>query len=125
MAGMTHILIVQEDERLRALYRLNLEVAGFCVSEAADGKEALRIARGQPPDLVVLDLALPVMDGWAALGELKTDKELCTIPVVILTASAAESEELLARERGAMAFLARPIGVEDITAAIQRALLKR
>ena len=124
MAGMTHILIVQEDEHLRALYRLNLEVAGFCVSEAADGKEALRIARGQPPDLVVLDLALPVMDGWAALGELKTDKELCTIPVVILTASAAESEELLARERGAMAFLARPIGVEDLTSAIQRALLK-
>lgn len=86
------------------------------------GEQALRAARQRHPDLIVLDLALPVLDGWVVLGELKTDRVLKSIPVVILTGSAAESNELQALERGAIAFLAKPIGIDDLIASISRTL---
>lgn len=122
MAGGAHILLVQGDESLRRRYRVNLEFEGFRVSEAADGESALELARSERPDLVVLDVLLPVLDGWAALGELRTDEALRSIRVVILTGSAEESDELRARERGALAFLARPIAIEDLVRAVRKAL---
>jgi len=122
VAEGVHILLVQDEDRMRHSYRVNLELDGFRVSEAADGAQALRQARQERPDLVVLDLMLPVMDGWEALGELKTDQSLWEIPVVILTRSAAECDELRALERGALAFVAKPVGVEDLIAVIRRVL---
>lgn len=115
-------MLVQDDDGLRHVHRLNLELVGFTVSEASDGEEALRLAHQAAPDLVILDLTLRSLDGWEALGELKTDADLQAIPVVILTSSAEESEELRALERGALAFLAKPIGIEDLIAAVLRVL---
>jgi two-component system phosphate regulon response regulator PhoB len=122
MAAGRHIMLVQDDDGLRHVHRLNLELVGFTVSEASDGEEALRLAHQAAPDLVILDLTLRSLDGWEALGELKTDADLQAIPVVILTSSAEESEELRALERGALAFLAKPIGIEDLIAAVLRVL---
>lgn len=122
MAGARHILLVQDDDALRQIHRLNLELGGFTVVEASDGAEALRLAHQSPPDLVILDLALQSLDGWEALGELKTDANLRAIPVVILTSSAEESQELRALERGALAFLAKPLGIEDLIAAVRKVL---
>lgn len=119
-----HILLVQSDETPRRGYRVNFELDGFRVSEAGDGAEALRRARDDLPDLVVLDLLLPVLDGWETLGELKTDETLRSIPVVILTASSEERDELRARERGALAFVARPVRIEDLIRAVRRALVQ-
>ena len=116
------ILLVQSGDQAQQVYRLNLELSGFTVTEAADGEQALCTARTTPLDLIILDLALPVLDGWVVLGELKTDEVLRSIPVVILTASAEETTELQARERGAIAFLAKPIAIDDLTAAIHRSL---
>ena len=122
MAGARHILLVQDDHALRQIHRLNLELGGFTVVEASDGAEALRLAHQSPPDLVILDLALQSLDGWEALGELKTDANLRAIPVVILTSSAEESQELRALERGPLAFLAKPLGIEDLIAAVRKVL---
>ena len=122
VAAAHQILLVQSGDCSQREYRLNLELQGYKVTEATDGEEALQAARHRPLDLIVLDLDLPVLDGWMVLGEVKTDQSLCTIPVVILTASAEESTELQARERGAIAFLAKPIAVEDLTSAISRTL---
>ena len=122
VAAPCQILLVQECDSSQQAYRLNLELEGFGLTEAADGEQALQAARQQPFDLIVLDLSLPVLDGWFVLGELKTDPSLCSIPVVILTACAEETDELQARERGAMAFLAKPIAIDDLIGAIRRAL---
>lgn len=122
MAAPVQILLVQNGDAPQHLYRLNLELEGFCVTEANDGEEALESVRQAPFDLIILDLSLPVLDGWVVLGELKSDPELCSTPVVILTASAEETHELEARERGAIAFLAKPISIDDLTRAIRRTI---
>ena len=122
MAAVRQILLVQNGEPSQQGHRVNLELEGYEVTEAADGEQALKAARDQPFDLIVLDLDLPVIDGWMVLGEVKTDENLRSIPVVTLTASAEESNELQARERGAIAFLAKPIGVDDLTRAVRRTL---
>ena len=122
VAAVCQILLVQNGDPSQRAYRLNLELEGYQVTEALDGEQALQAARHQPLDLIVLDLDLPVLDGWMVLGEVKTDETLRTIPVVILTASADEANELQARERGAIAFLAKPIAVDDLTSAIRRTL---
>lgn len=122
MAEDGDILLVQDDDWLRRSYRTNLQLDGFTVREAADGEQALRLARQRRPTIIVLDLMLPVMDGWEALGELKTDPSLRDIPVVILTASAEECDELRALERGALAFVAKPVAVDDLIGVIRRVL---
>jgi two-component system phosphate regulon response regulator PhoB len=118
------ILLVQDDDTLRRAHRFNLELAGVAVTEASNGEQALRQARESPPDLVVLDLMLASLDGWETLGELKTDPVLQSLPVVILTSSPEESEELRALERGALVFIAQPISIEDLIAVVQRALAR-
>lgn len=115
-------MLVQDDDAVRRSHRVNLELHGFDVMEASTGGEALRHARRWSPDLVVLDLMLGSLDGWETLGELKTDGELGRIPVLILTSSAEESDELRALERGALAFIAKPISIEDLVAAMSKAL---
>jgi DNA-binding response OmpR family regulator len=116
------ILLVQDDDILRRVHRVNFELAGFTVIETSNGSETLRQARETCPDIVVLDLTLASLDGWETLGELKTDAHLRAVPVVVLTSSAEESEELRALERGAIAFIGKPISVEDLIAAVRMAL---
>lgn len=122
MVEATRILLVQDDDSLRRVHRLHFELDGSTVLEASDGEQALRLAREGAPDLVVLDLTLQTLDGWETLGELKTDERLKAIPVVILTSSAEESDELRARERGALAFVAKPVAVDDLVALVHRVL---
>lgn len=123
MAAAHHVLLAQADTAQLASLAANLEVAGFRVTEVTTGDLALSVARSERPDLIVLDLVLPCFDGWWALGELKAESSLSAIPVLILTASAEERNELLARERGGLAFLSKPIPVEDFVAAVQQSLL--
>lgn len=124
VAAPCQILLVQNDVPGQRGYRVNLELEGYHVTEASEGEQALKAARHHPPDIIVLDLDLPVLDGWMVLGEVKTDEALRAIPVMILTASAEETNELQARERGAIAFLAKPIGVEDLMGAIRETLAR-
>jgi CheY-like chemotaxis protein len=85
MARARHILVVDDNADLRAILRELLEEEGCCVYEAADGSMALEILRSLVPDLIVLDLLMPVMDGWTFHAELQKDPVLAKVPVAFLS----------------------------------------
>jgi diguanylate cyclase (GGDEF)-like protein/PAS domain S-box-containing protein len=110
---MTRALIVDDQPDNRYLLRQLLRGNGFTVEEAQDGAEALVAARRQPPDVVVSDLLMPVMDGYSLLREWKSDPVLSTIPFIVYTATyTAQNDERLALDFGADAFLIKPLEPE-------------
>src|SRR4051812_27087255 len=82
------VLVVDDDEDIRETLRDILIEEGFEVVTAANGAEALEVARESPPCMVILDLMMPVMDGWETFGRLKDDPQLCSVPVCIVSANA-------------------------------------
>jgi two-component system cell cycle response regulator DivK len=102
------LLVVDDFEDNRAMYAEYLTHAGYRVVEAADGREAVERTRELLPDVVVMDLSLPVMDGWAATRELKSDARTRDIPVIALTGHALAGHSQGAREAGCDEFLAKP-----------------
>lgn len=84
-SGKPKILVVEDDSFLAGMYVTKLGLEGFSVDLAGDGKEGLKKAREWKPDLILLDIILPVMDGFAMLEQLKSDEEIRAIPVVLLT----------------------------------------
>ena len=103
-------LIVDDEEPMRLLCRVNLVGAGFRVVEAADGPEAIIAATREPPDLLVVDLMMPGMDGWAVLAALKTAFADDPVPAIILSASVSPANEQRASAEGAR-FLGKPFDV--------------
>ncbi len=116
------ILIVEDDPAIRMLVRTALETEGHEVAEAADGLEVLPAARASRPDLILLDIGLPGIHGFAVLAQLKRDDELSDVPVMMITAWA--SPELLAKARalGADDYVQKPFDVSDLRARVARAL---
>jgi CheY-like chemotaxis protein len=108
MAGHQSVLVTDDDEDLRMLCTLNLELGGFRVIQAANGKEALDVTRTEHPDLILLDLMMPVMDGWECLAALKTDRVLKDIPVFVVTGKTVNEDHERAISLGAEAFIAKP-----------------
>src|ERR1051325_6519433 len=95
------ILVVDDEVEAVELVEFNLRQAGFDVATAADGTEALRKARGQPPALIVLDVMLPEVDGLEVCKALRRDSATAAIPIIMLTARAAEIDRVLGLEVGA------------------------
>ena len=118
LSGQRHILLVSCGAPFSPAYRLHLELQGYRVSEASEVERVLPLAVGERPDVILLDPDPSLIDGWHLLGELKTHSMLRNVPVMLLTSSVEESDELRARERGAIAFLAKPIGAEDLVRAV-------
>ena|SRR3990167_4323902 len=85
MADKKHILLVEDDEFLAELYATKLNLEGFEVSLAADGEKGLKSAKEKKPDLILLDIVLPKMDGFEVLRQLKLDKNVKSVPVILLT----------------------------------------
>jgi DNA-binding response OmpR family regulator len=108
MASGPHILIADDEEDVLLLCRVNLEFEGFTVTEAANGQEALNLARQIRPDLVLLDVMMPVKDGWECLAELKADPQLKDVPVVMLTAKVQEEHQLRGLASGAADYITKP-----------------
>ncbi|MCW5623360.1 MAG: response regulator [Burkholderiales bacterium] len=120
---MTRTLIVDDNAQNRYMLRMLLEAEGFVVEEAQHGGEALLKARQAPPDLVVSDLLMPVMDGYTLLRNWKSDPRLAAIPFVVYTATYVEpDDERLAREMGADAFLVKPAEPEAMLACVREVL---
>ena len=119
MAGAL-VLVIDDDERLRELYRLNLEMRGFTVADAANGEDGLESARKVRPSVIVLDLTMPGTDGWAVLKALKDDPGLADTPVVVLTGHTDEEIEDRARAAGAVAFVAKPVDTDDFVRVLSR-----
>ena len=114
------VLVIDDDYRLRELYRLNLEMRGLAVAEASNGDDGIKFARNGTPAVIVLDLAMPGTDGWAVLDALKTDPALSAIPVVVLTGHTDEQVEEDARKAGAVAFVAKPVDTDDLVRVVMQ-----
>lgn len=102
------ILIADDEEDVLLLCRVNLEFEGFEVTEASNGQEALDRAREIHPDLVLLDVMMPVKDGWECLTEMKEDPALKDVPVVMLTAKVQEEHQLRGLASGAADYITKP-----------------
>jgi DNA-binding response OmpR family regulator len=118
------VLVIEDEKEIRDLVRYNLERAGFRVALAADGEEGLERLFASRPDALVLDLMLPLRNGLEVLQELRAEPATRELPVLVLTARAAEMDKLLGFERGADDYLTKPFSPRELVARIT-ALLRR
>lgn len=116
-AGSPEVLIVEDDEAVRALMRAALAEAGYRVQAASNGEGGLSVLRLRRPDAIVLDLMMPIMDGWAFRAEQRKVAGLRDIPIVVVTAATAPTAEL-----APAAVLSKPFRVDDLVAAVERAV---
>jgi CheY-like chemotaxis protein len=119
------ILIVDDFQDNREMYGEFLAFSGFRVIEASNGKEAVDQAFEHRPDLIIMDLSLPVMDGWEATRLLKRDDRTRAIPVVALTGHALAGHSLGAKDAGCDSFLEKPCLPDQLVAEIRRMLALR
>ena len=122
MSEKKRILIIEDETELVKAIQIRLEQAGYEVLDAYDGQEGLEKAKKEKPDLIILDLMLPKMDGHKVCGLLKKDTRFAKIPIIILTAKAQESDEKLSFEVGADAYITKPFQHEVVLAKIKELL---
>lgn len=116
------VLLVDDYPDAREMYAEYLDFSGFAVIEAANGMEALQRAADTQPDIILMDLSLPVMDGWEATRRLKADKRTEHIPVVALTGHALAGISEGAKRAGCDAFVTKPCLPEDLVKEIRKVL---
>lgn len=116
-----HILIVDDEPRMRRFVRMNLELEGFQVSEASDGLEAIRKVRETMPDLVVLDVEMPHLDGFETLEEIR---RASPVPVIMLTVRSEEEERIKGLDLGADDYVTKPFSARELVSRIN-AVLRR
>lgn len=116
------ILIVDDEPDLLSVLHFGLEVEGFQVLEASDGEQGLAMAREQAPDLIVLDLMLPRMDGYKVCRALKFDERYRRIPIFILSARSGETDRQLAMDVGADTYITKPYDMRDLVTRIRARL---
>jgi excisionase family DNA binding protein len=107
------VLIVDDDERMREYVRVNLEMEGYTVREAGDGEEGLQVLEESTPDLVLLDVMMPGVDGWEMLRRVQERHGVGTIPVIMFSGKVDESAEEAAK-RGAQGFIGKPFNPQEL-----------
>jgi DNA-binding response OmpR family regulator len=115
------VLIVEDDTRIATLVTLYLEREGFTTRTAADGRQALELARRYPPSFVILDLMLPAVDGWEVCRALRRTSD---VPILILTAREDELDRILGLELGADDYVVKPFSPRELVARV-KAILRR
>ncbi|MBV8538548.1 MAG: response regulator [Alphaproteobacteria bacterium] len=113
------ILVVEDHEDNRQILRDLLGSAGFEMLEAGDGEAALRMAAAEQPDLILMDVQLPVLDGYEATRRIKSDPRLKAIPIIVVTSYALSGEEVRARSAGCDAYVAKPYSPRQLLAKIR------
>ena len=119
---MKRILIVDDKATSRELLRTVLEKDGYFILEAEDGGEALEKARSENPDMILLDLQMPVRNGYEVLTELRQDSRYRTLPIIALTASAMQGDRETALAAGFTAYLTKPVTLSHLRGEVQRLL---
>jgi DNA-binding response OmpR family regulator len=120
----SRVLIAEDEADIRDLLAFHLERDGYEVARARTGAEALRLARERHPDLLVLDLMLPEMDGLEVCRRLRQDAETAALPIVMLTAKGDEVDRIVGLEMGADDYIVKPFSPKEVVARI-RAVLRR
>ena len=118
------VLVVEDEPAIRELLSLHLRLEGYGVVPSADGAEALRLARAERFDLVVLDIMLPGLDGISVLGAIRRESANQATPILMLTARREETDKVLGLETGADDYLTKPFGIREFVARV-RALQRR
>jgi len=121
---MTRVLVVEDDRDIAELVERYLQKAGFSTEVLASGRDALKAIADRPPDLLVLDLMLPGVDGLEICRAARNDARTAAIPIIMLTARAEESERIVGLEIGADDYIAKPFSPNELVARV-RALLRR
>lgn len=123
MAG-EKILIVDDEEHILELIKFNLENNGYKVMCANNGNDAVRIAKSEIPQLILLDLMIPGLDGYDVCREIRKDSSISTIPVIMITAKSEEIDKILGLELGADDYITKPFSVREMMARV-KAMLRR
>lgn len=118
------ILVVDDDKQIVRLVKTYLEESGYTVLTAFEGEDALRVVRYERPDLVVLDIQLPKLDGWEITRRMRSDEALSAIPILMLTARVEDMDKILGLELGADDYLTKPFNPREVVARV-RAILRR
>jgi two-component system, cell cycle response regulator DivK len=123
-SGMPKILLVEDNEMNRDMLSRRLHRRGYNVVIAVDGQEGVALAQTEAPDLILMDMSLPVMDGWEATRQLKAASETRAIPVIALTAHAMSGDRERAMEAGCDDYDAKPIDLPRLLVKIETLLGK-
>ncbi len=118
------ILVVDDEKALTALVSLHMKMAGFEVLTANNGEKALELAGEEKPDLIILDLMLPKIDGWEVCKRLRQDPGISNIPVIMLTARAETEDKLKGFEAGADDYVTKPFSPRELVARVKRVLAR-
>ena len=119
---MPKILLVEDNEMNRDMLSRRLEKRKYEVAIAVDGQEGVEMAEFEAPDLILMDLSLPVIDGWEATRRIKTNPRLRSIPIIALTAHAMTADREKALEAGCDAYETKPVQLPSLLATIERLL---
>lgn len=119
---MAHVLVVDDEADIRGLVRMSLEMDGHEVSEAVDGLDALRALDAACPDVVVLDVSMPRLDGWGVLARLKGSAALAAVPVVMLTALRGDMDRIRGGIEGAVRYVTKPFDPDVLRAEVNQAV---
>ncbi|MFA5891325.1 MAG: response regulator [Actinomycetota bacterium] len=122
MIGLARVLVVDDDRVIQQLLEVNLELEGYDVAKAGDGEEALEAVRVFRPDLILLDVMMPKIDGREVCRRLKADPETARIPIIFLSARAQEFDVASGIELGASAYVTKPFDPVDLLDTVERLL---
>lgn len=114
------VLLVEDNEDNLVVYRTILEHVGYAVIEARDGEEGVNRARSDAPDIILMDISIPKMDGWEATEHLKGDGETAEIPIIALTAHALEEDRAKAMRAGCDGYLAKPVEPRRVVQEVEK-----
>ena len=115
------ILIVEDEANIRELLRLYLEREGYAVVEAANGVEGIKLWKSEKPDMLLLDVMMPVMDGWAVCKEIRAESD---VPIIMLTAKGETADRVSGLEMGADDYIVKPLEMPEVIARV-RAVFRR
>ena len=122
---MPHILIVDDSPTETYVLRTFFEKQGYEVSEACNGKEGIAVAEAQQPDLIIMDIVMPEVNGFQATRELSNNEKTCNIPIIVYSSKNLATDRLWALRQGAKEYIVKPIVTKELLAIVEKYLQKK
>lgn len=122
---MTKLLVIEDDEQTRENLHIILDMEGYAVRSAANGRDGLALAQSERPELIICDVSMPEMDGHEVLRKLRGDVDTADIPFIFLTAQGERHQQRAGMNMGADDYLCKPLDAEDLLAAVRARLQRR